>query len=195
MLHHAGMRISDYDISGLFGPAYFQASTMDKGINGFRCTGIYPFNPDVFAESDFAPSSTTDNSDGVHEQSVTAHVIRVTDESDIILPAIENGQTYDVQLIGLSETLIASSTSSQQRKGAEQEAIQVHSTMVPVSISSQEMSRPEQIATATTSTPMTTSHTSQQMNGAQQESVQTFSNGAGEHFKPRNVKCQTERDC
>ena len=33
---------------------------MDKGVQGFSCTGLFPFNPDVFGDEDFAPSLTTE---------------------------------------------------------------------------------------------------------------------------------------
>lgn len=60
MLSHAGQRISQFDVAGLFGAAYVKNSTMEKAISGFRCTGLWPFNPDIFTEDDFLPSMTTD---------------------------------------------------------------------------------------------------------------------------------------
>ena len=33
---------------------------MKNAITGFSSTGLWPFNPDVFSESDFAPSLVTD---------------------------------------------------------------------------------------------------------------------------------------
>jgi len=63
MLSHAGQRISQYDIAGLFGAAYLKTCTMEKAISGFRCTGLWPFNPDIFTEDDFLPSVVTDEPD------------------------------------------------------------------------------------------------------------------------------------
>ena len=36
---------------------------MTTAINGFRKTGIWPVNPDVFDDHDYAPSATTDRPD------------------------------------------------------------------------------------------------------------------------------------
>jgi hypothetical protein len=33
---------------------------MRNGISGFSCTGLWPFNPDVFNPEDFAPSQIND---------------------------------------------------------------------------------------------------------------------------------------
>ena len=40
-------------------PAYHQSFTISNIANGFRATGIYPFNPDAIPECAFAPSSVT----------------------------------------------------------------------------------------------------------------------------------------
>ena len=60
MTTNAGQRIGFYDIAGLFRTAYFRAATMEKGVKGFEAGGIFPFNPDKFADEDFAPSLMTD---------------------------------------------------------------------------------------------------------------------------------------
>jgi hypothetical protein len=48
------------DLAGLFRNAYVRVATLQKGEEGFRCTGIVPFNPDVFSEEDFIAASVTD---------------------------------------------------------------------------------------------------------------------------------------
>lgn len=60
MVSHVGQRISQYDIASLFGKAYLKTATMDKAISGFECTGLWPYNPDVFGEDEFLPSMITD---------------------------------------------------------------------------------------------------------------------------------------
>lgn len=49
-----------YDIATLFNAAFTRAAVMVTAINGFRKTGIFPFNPDIFPDHLFAPSLTTD---------------------------------------------------------------------------------------------------------------------------------------
>jgi len=60
MLTNAGKRISFYEVASLFEEAYEKTATLAKASSGFRCTGIWPFNPDVFDSTEFAPASVTD---------------------------------------------------------------------------------------------------------------------------------------
>ena len=46
----------------LFGGAYTKAATMEKGISGYMACGIWPFNPSIFRDADFAPAQLTDES-------------------------------------------------------------------------------------------------------------------------------------
>ncbi|XP_069673708.1 uncharacterized protein [Periplaneta americana] len=60
MLSHPGKTISIYDIASISSDA-FQISFTPRNItNGFLKTGIYPFNPNIFSESDFLCSAVTD---------------------------------------------------------------------------------------------------------------------------------------
>ena len=61
MVNHPGKRTCFYSIAALFGEAFAKASTLDKGVAGFSSCGLWPFNPDVFTEADFAPSVMTDD--------------------------------------------------------------------------------------------------------------------------------------
>jgi hypothetical protein len=78
MLTNAGRRISFYEVASLFRDAYEKTATIAKATSGFRCTGIWPFNPDVFDETEFAPSSVTDKP------------LPVTDTPNDNTPAITN---------------------------------------------------------------------------------------------------------
>ncbi|KAJ8889407.1 hypothetical protein PR048_008906 [Dryococelus australis] len=44
----------------LFGTAYFRVATVANAVKGFKICGIEPYNPQIFAEEDFAPSATTE---------------------------------------------------------------------------------------------------------------------------------------
>ncbi|KAG8264800.1 hypothetical protein J6590_108315 [Homalodisca vitripennis] len=46
-------KITPYDIATIFNEAYVTVATIDKGVSGFRSTGIYPVNRDTFKEEDF----------------------------------------------------------------------------------------------------------------------------------------------
>lgn len=55
-----GKVVTLHQISSLFGKAFIRAATMSTAVNGFRKTGIWPVDRNVFKESDFLPCSTTD---------------------------------------------------------------------------------------------------------------------------------------
>ena len=75
MVNHPGHRITDYEMAGLFGQAYVKAASMEKGVNSFKGCGIYPFNPDVFDESEFAPALMTDRDMPQDDLSATSEFI------------------------------------------------------------------------------------------------------------------------
>ena len=60
MTNHPGKRVTDYETAEIFGRAYGRAATVEKSENGFCSTGIWPFNPDVFGDEDYAPSTVTE---------------------------------------------------------------------------------------------------------------------------------------
>jgi hypothetical protein len=78
MVHNAGCRISQYDQASLFGSAYIRTATMEKAVSGFRCSGLWPFNPDIFSEEDFLPSVVTDEPQPgeVHETAPADQVLQ-----------------------------------------------------------------------------------------------------------------------
>ncbi|GLV31395.1 hypothetical protein CBL_10774 [Carabus blaptoides fortunei] len=54
MTNHPGKRITDYDMAPILKNAYMKAFTPSNIKKGFEKSGIYPFNPDVFGNEDFA---------------------------------------------------------------------------------------------------------------------------------------------
>ena len=50
----------DYEIAQLFGSAYIRTVTMQESVRGFECTGIWPFNPKILNDDDYASSLVTD---------------------------------------------------------------------------------------------------------------------------------------
>jgi hypothetical protein len=54
-------------VSGLFRAAYSKSATVAKAEEAFVARGIFPFNPDVIFEDEFAPSYVAErNPDVVH---------------------------------------------------------------------------------------------------------------------------------
>lgn len=60
LIHHPGRYVTIYQVGNLFKNAFSRAATVQNAMNGFKKTGIYPFNRDVFPEHLFAPSETTE---------------------------------------------------------------------------------------------------------------------------------------
>ncbi|KAL0858974.1 hypothetical protein ABMA27_010833 [Loxostege sticticalis] len=60
MRSHPGRTMTIYDIPSIVATAYPLALTQNNIQAGFRCTGIYPFNRNIFTELDFSPSFVTD---------------------------------------------------------------------------------------------------------------------------------------
>ena len=60
MVNHPGRGIAEFEITKFFRAAYERAATMQNSVSGFQSTGIVPFNPNIFGDSDFAPTSVTE---------------------------------------------------------------------------------------------------------------------------------------
>lgn len=52
------VKITPYDLAELFNKVYSIVASIQKGVSGFRSTGIYPMNPNVFTEEDFFAANT-----------------------------------------------------------------------------------------------------------------------------------------
>lgn len=60
LLQHPGRSVSEKQVAELYGKAFMRAALMQTAVNGFRVTGIYPLNPNIFPDYLFAPSCTTE---------------------------------------------------------------------------------------------------------------------------------------
>lgn len=55
-----GKVVTIRQIAPLFGAAFIRAATTSTALNGFKKTGIWPLDPNIFTDIDFMPSTTTD---------------------------------------------------------------------------------------------------------------------------------------
>lgn len=60
MKSHPGQTMTIYDIPGVVAEAFPKATTPTNIMGGFRVSGIWPFNRDIFGDDEFSPSSVTD---------------------------------------------------------------------------------------------------------------------------------------
>ena len=63
MLSHQGCRISFFDMGGIFATAHNFTANIDKAINGFRCSGLYPINELIFNDEAFDTALLTNDAE------------------------------------------------------------------------------------------------------------------------------------
>ncbi|CAG5012050.1 unnamed protein product [Parnassius apollo] len=83
MKRNPAARITDYDIAALVDEAFSRAARLDIAQNGFKCTGIYPFNPEIFTDIDFLPSMMTDVMQEVSSKENMANQFSVAHSSPV----------------------------------------------------------------------------------------------------------------
>lgn len=71
LMRNAGKTFSIYEVAQSIKEAHLKSMTPANICKAFECTGIFPFNRDIFTEFDFAPSEVTnrDNVQGDHSPS------------------------------------------------------------------------------------------------------------------------------
>lgn len=60
MISNPGKRMTIYNIAAVFGKAYIRTASAEIAINGFRVTGIWPFNDGIFTAEDFIATDLTE---------------------------------------------------------------------------------------------------------------------------------------
>ena len=73
--NNPGKIITLYEIGQLFGNAYQKTATVQTSCNGFKNTGICPYNPNIFPDDLFKPSETTNRKEPngeAHRNAATA---------------------------------------------------------------------------------------------------------------------------
>ncbi|KAJ8909501.1 hypothetical protein NQ315_016765 [Exocentrus adspersus] len=109
LLNHPGQPMTLYQIAHCVGVAHSKSMTPENIMSGFKSTGIYPFNSDIFTETDFLLSSVTDrqenNLEGMESRKAVVVIRQGTDCSN------NDGEHLSQKEIGPSTSNIASTSS------------------------------------------------------------------------------------
>jgi hypothetical protein len=90
---HPGRCVTIYQVAALFTEAYLKSATALNARNGFRKTGIFPLNRDIFQDHEFAPADATDVYRDQQPQlqipEAPIQQVEIPDDADL-LPGIED---------------------------------------------------------------------------------------------------------
>lgn len=94
MKNHPGKRLTIYDLPSIAKLALPLGSTPRNILAGFSCTGIWPFNREIFGDAEFAPSTVTDKpltivGEDLNENSSVAQRDLQTPTRDIVIEDID----------------------------------------------------------------------------------------------------------
>ena len=103
MVNHPGRRITEFEITKLFRAAYERAATMQNSVSGFQSTGIVPFNPNIFGDSDFAPASVTE---------IEVEINKIQEKDKFTNVSINNNVELADSLPQISSSVATTSTSN-----------------------------------------------------------------------------------
>lgn len=74
LTNNPGKVISLYDIASIFSTAYLKVASVANAKSGFRATGIEPFNPDIFLDTDFETAKTTEIEPKTMDQNLNVEI-------------------------------------------------------------------------------------------------------------------------
>ncbi|XP_028172047.1 uncharacterized protein LOC114361250 [Ostrinia furnacalis] len=129
MRSHPGKTMSIYDIPGIVASAMPLAMTSSNIQAGFRKTGIYPYNRNLFTEIDYAPAFVTDRP---YPENTNERTERPNPENTIepaVVPIFNEYPSED-ETPPLSPSLLTKELQSSLQTTVEQQAL--HESPVPI---------------------------------------------------------------
>jgi len=114
--NYSGRIINQYDVAKIFCPAYLKGATPHNAVSGFKCTGIWPFNPTIFGDEEFAPASVTDRP--LENSAVTStSEVNENEVNEVPSPEASNLESDLVRTLDTYqfETMVATTSSTPQQ--------------------------------------------------------------------------------
>ena len=138
---HIGREVTHYQIAGLLGEAYKKSATVATAEHGFRVTGLFPLNPDVFQAHEFAAIDDSDPPTAQHPGTV-GHQENLHEISINQMSCSSNAQnilSVDIQIAGPSGVQLPRNSITQQHEAVSiQQNVSINSgspKVMPVDIS------------------------------------------------------------
>ena len=98
MLSHQGRRISFFDMGGIFATAYNFTANIDKAINGFRCSGLYPINELIFNDEAIDTALLTNDAEPLEICQQSSELLNLPLVAPIQLPNVMSTTTAAAKL-------------------------------------------------------------------------------------------------
>lgn len=104
-----GKAVSQYEVTELFNKAYMRAATVGNAVSGFKTTGIWPVNRNVFEDHDFLPSETlaVNNEDVTIFSPTTPHQAELNTSKPERLEVHNSPDDTDVETPSQSPSILA----------------------------------------------------------------------------------------
>lgn len=112
MVNHPSQAITIHNIAEIVGHAYPLAFTPKNITNGFKVSGIYPYNPNIFTEDDFLSSYVTDRPNEAPVDGIAPGAVASTSD-DQEEPSQGNVADTIISTAGEAEKATHSGTSSE----------------------------------------------------------------------------------
>ncbi|XP_030037458.2 uncharacterized protein LOC115452977 [Manduca sexta] len=153
---HRLEHISPYDVASLVRKAYITVASINKAESGFRATGIFPINPQVFCEEDFmAAEILQSDSIVVCNESITISTCDIEQDSNVI-PS--TSKLLDLSAVSESAQVVISSPTSQDKESSDPTSNVQFSDFIKLpektTVAKEKQRRKKQHATVLTSTPL-----------------------------------------
>ncbi|XP_023312361.1 uncharacterized protein LOC111692544 [Anoplophora glabripennis] len=104
LLTHPAVPMTLYQIAECVGIAHSKSMTPENILNGFRSTGIYPFNKNIFMDADFLVSSVTDRPEDLQKENLQQGMVVFQEDLNDEQDAGGSGSGNDTAVASCSTT-------------------------------------------------------------------------------------------